>query len=136
MIERKKLYLNFYVFVISLPASVMLIYQLDLIGAALSLLVPRIIAYIYGIPRICKECLFISILEWYSHVFKIILLVVVTYGLAWTIIVLNHNYSVFNLLVAYLISTLIFSIGAFYMAGDEIRVSILNNLQSLRKVFT
>jgi O-antigen/teichoic acid export membrane protein len=128
--------LNFYVFVISLPASVVLIYQLDLIGAALSLLVPRIIAYTYAVPRICKECLLISTLAWYKHILKILLLAVVIYGLAWTIIVLNHNYSVFNLLLTYLVSTLVFSIGAFYMAGDEMRVSILHNLQSVRGVFT
>jgi O-antigen/teichoic acid export membrane protein len=128
--------LNFYVFVISLPASVMLIYQFGLAGAALSLLIPRIIAFIYAIPRICNECLLTSPLQWYIHVLKILLFAIIIYGLSWTTILINHNYSVLNLLLAYLVSTMIFSIGAFYMAGDEIRISILNNLQSVRKVLT
>jgi O-antigen/teichoic acid export membrane protein len=126
---------NTFVLVINLPLTVLLIHLFGLLGAALSLVSSRMVAYIYGIPKICEECLGITAKGWFLHISRIAVLVVFTYGFGWIMLALSGNYTVINLSFAYVVSTLGFLTGAFFLIGNEIRHSISHKLQMIRTVF-
>jgi O-antigen/teichoic acid export membrane protein len=116
--------LNLYVLIFNLPLTFCLIYYFGFVGAALSLLTSRIIGWIYGVPRICKECLKITQLEWYVHILKIFILAVATYGTAWIIIEFNDSYTVINLSLAYILATGAFFTGTLLLIGPELKKTI------------
>ncbi|MCK4786092.1 MAG: oligosaccharide flippase family protein, partial [Desulfobacteraceae bacterium] len=47
---------HFYDLFVTLPATVLLVYYLDLVGAGLSLVLFYVFHYAYAAPRICSEC--------------------------------------------------------------------------------
>jgi O-antigen/teichoic acid export membrane protein len=126
---------NFYILVINIPITVFLIYFYGLVGAGLSFVSARCIAYLYGIRRTCRECLDIPVSEWYVHILRIVILAAATYGIAWSVIAFMGSYTLTNLAIGCLISTVGFLIGSFYMIGDELRRSLFSHFESLRKGF-
>ena len=125
--------LNLYVLIINLPLTFILIFYFGLTGAALSVISSRIISYSYGVPRICKECLKITPREWYAHVLRVFILSTLTYGIAWIVTLINGKFTFLALLTSYIVSTLAFLTGTFYMIGNELRTTMFSYFQSLKK---
>jgi O-antigen/teichoic acid export membrane protein len=123
---------NFLALFIVLPVTGILIYFFGLTGAAFSWVFYHLFAYSYAVPRICSECLGIPVREWYLHIFKILVLIGLTYGLAWTINDLIGNHSILSLSLAYTIGSIAFFIGSYFMIGEELR-NILHQLPKLLK---
>ena len=123
--------INLCVFIFNLPITFVLIYKYGLVGAALSLFTSRIISWFYGVPKICKKCLKIPTMEWYRHIIRIVILAGLTYGISWAVIGVNGSYSILNLSTAFIISTFVFILGAFFMIGLELRMTINRYFQYL-----
>jgi O-antigen/teichoic acid export membrane protein len=126
--------MNFYASFVVLPVTALLIYLFGLVGAGLSWVFYHIFAYSYGVPRMCRECMEISVWKWYLHVLKVFVLTGLTYGLAWTINGLIGNHSIFSLALAYVVGTVAFVIGAYFMIGDELRRTLCSFFKQLPMV--
>jgi len=126
---------NFLALFIVLPATGILIYFFGLVGAGFSWVFYHLFAYSYAVPRICSECLDISVWKWYEHVFKIFVLIILTYGLAWTINEFIGNHSIFSLSIAYIMGSIAFLIGAYFMIGEELKRTLIGFFQTLKRKF-
>lgn len=116
---------NFLALFIVLPITGALVYTLGLSGAALSWVVYHIWAYGYTIRRICKECLEMPPAAWYVHIFRIGLLATATYGTAFLLDRLLAPDAVDAILLAYMIGSIAFVVGAFTLIGDDLRAALL-----------
>ena len=112
-----------------LPLAVILIYYFGLEGAGLAIISRTIFLYAYAIPRICSECLKISVKEWYWHVLKILILIGLTYGMVWFALSIINNYSIFSLAMAYIFATAVFLICSCKMVGDELKETVFSYLK-------
>jgi len=125
---------HFYDLFVTLPATVILIYYLNIVGAGASLVFFYVFHYVYGLPRICSECLIIPVWKWYLHVIRIFVLIGLTYGVGWIILRFLGSYSIPYLASTYIGASIVFLIGAYFMIGDELRESLLQHFQSLRRL--
>jgi len=127
---------NFYALFFVLPITALLIYYYGLKGAGFSFVLYHIFYYIYGVRRICNECLYISIWKWYLHIIKIFSLAILTYGTAWAFLdYYNLTYSIFLLVLAFLGATTLFFVISFLLIGEELKEVILQRFQSLKRLF-
>jgi len=123
---------NFLALFIVLPVTGALIYFFGLNGAGFSWVFYHIFAYSYAVPRICSECLGIPVREWYLHIFKILVLTILTYGLGWAFLELMGYYSIFSLVLAYTGATIVFLTCAYFMINDELKNTLLQFSKALR----
>ena len=79
--------LNLIALVTSTPAAIWLVYQYGLLGGGFSWVVYHLVAYVYGLPRICRECIGISPLAWYTDIGAIAIVAAASYLGAWIIVV-------------------------------------------------
>jgi len=107
------------------PVTTMLVYFFGLTGAASSLVVYQLFLYGYLIPRICHQCLQISVLSWYFQIIRVLVLAAFTYGSAWVLLVVPHSYSLPALTIAYVIASIAFLGGAFLLIGPALRETIV-----------
>jgi O-antigen/teichoic acid export membrane protein len=124
--------MNFYALFISIPVTIALIYFFGLVGAGFSRIFYWVFAYTYGMPRICKQCLFTPVSEWYYHLLKIFLLTGLTYGPAWYIQNALGGGSIASLAIGYSVATIAFAIVAYFMICSGLRETINNHLNMLR----
>jgi len=124
---------NFYALFVVLPVTVLLIYYFGLTGAGLSWVFYHLFYYSYAVPRMCRECMEIPVWKWYLHVLKIFILVSLTYGSAWAIVEFTGTYSIPCLALTYLVASILFLIGAYFMIGDGLRRTIFNHFQALKR---
>ena len=122
---------NIYALIIVLPVTVALIYTFGLTGAGLSVVFNRLFVYSYAVPRVCRECLNIPVIKWYSHVSKIFILALFTYGLAWFALGFMGGKTILNLSLAYICASILFMAGAFSLIGKELRQSVYHHMGSL-----
>lgn len=120
--------LNFMALFVVLPVTASLVYFWGLTGAGFSWVVYHLFAYSYAIPMVCSECLEIPASEWYRPVLKILALVSLTYGVAWVWVAWVGDYTVQNLVLAYVAASCVFVIGAYHMIGGELRKTLLGLL--------
>lgn len=125
---------HFYDLFVTLPVAVLFVYYLDIIGASISVVFLYVFHYIYALPRICAECLGIPTWKWFLHVFKVLVLVGLTYGVAWTIVKLTNSVSLGYLVLAYLLASFVFLTSAYFMITEELRESLLQHFQLLRRL--
>ncbi len=112
---------NFYALFVVLPVTVGLIWKWKLVGAGLSFVFYHLFAYSYGARRIASECLGIAPRNWYLHVLKILALVSITYGAAWSILTLAGLNSIAFLAVAYILASAGYLYAAYLAVGQELR---------------
>jgi O-antigen/teichoic acid export membrane protein len=124
--------MNFYALFVVLPVTVLLIYFFGLIGAGLSWVFYNIFGYFYVVPRICSECLKISVWKWYEHIIKIFALIILTYGLAWIINEFVGNHSIFSLAMAYIGASIVYLIGSYFMINDELKEALFRLFRTLK----
>ncbi len=125
--------LNFYALPVVLPITAILIYFFGLTGAGLSWVFYHIFAYAYGVPRICTECLELKTWDWYWHVLRIFFLVGLTYGVAWIILSSLDTHSILASASAYLIASLVFLTGSYFMVDEGLRETLFCHLQMVKK---
>jgi O-antigen/teichoic acid export membrane protein len=123
---------NFYALFVVLPVTVLLIYYLGLTGAGLSWVFYHIFAYSYGVPRTCRECLEIPVWSWYWHVFRIFVLICLTYGIAWITLCVTGNHSILSLTLAYIGASVVFLTSSYFMIAEELRGSLSKLFQSVK----
>ena len=75
--------LNAWALAAVLPSTVLLIWRWGLTGAALSWVVYHAFAYLYLVPRICRECAGGGTWRWYLDVARFFIPAVAIYGIAW-----------------------------------------------------
>lgn len=124
----------FYDLFISLPATVLLVYYLSLVGAGLSYIFLYAFHYVYALPRICSECLEISVWGWYSHVLRIFALAGLTYGATWGILWFLGFHTILYLSLAYVGASVAFLICTYFMIGNELREFLLQYIQPLKSI--
>jgi O-antigen/teichoic acid export membrane protein len=127
---------NFLALFIVLPVTGILIYFFGLTGAGFSWVFYHLFAYSYAVPRICSECLGIPVREWYLHIFKILVLVILTYGVGWAFLKFIGSYSILSLVLAYTGATIVFLTCAYFMIDDELKNTIVKFLQAGRGRFS
>lgn len=125
-------WVNFYALFIVLPVTVFLIYLFGLVGAGLSLVCYHVFYYLFAIPRICSECMRISTLRWYLHITKIFVLVGLTYGIAWVILGVIGEHSIFSLAAAYVGASIFYLGASYFMIGNELKESLFRLFQRLK----
>lgn len=113
--------LNLYALFAVLPVTVALIVTLGLPGAGFSWVFYHLFAYAYMVPRISREVLQISPFIWYRDVAKVLGLGAVTYGVAWLVVMATGAFTLPVLLVAYLLGTATFVLGAFVLIGPDLK---------------
>lgn len=122
---------NFYALFIVLPIAGLLIYFFGLTGAGFSWVFYHLFAYSYAVPRICAECLEISVSEWYLHVLKIFILIILTYGMAWITLGIIDNHSIPALVTAYIGASIAFLSGGYFMVGKGLRETLFCHFQTI-----
>lgn len=125
--------MNLLALFIVVPVTVLLIFLFGLTGAALSWIFYHLFVYLYGIRRICRECLDISPKEWYTHIIKIIFLSVIIYGTIWLGLRLFNIKSIISLVFYYFIASIIFAFGAYKLMRKELKSTIDGYIQKLKQ---
>jgi hypothetical protein len=69
---------------------------------------------------------------WYSHVLKVYILAVPTYGSAWIFLEFLNVHSVLFLTIAYIGASTIFFVGAYFMIADELRETIFRYMRDIK----
>jgi O-antigen/teichoic acid export membrane protein len=116
--------LNLLAIVVVLPVTVELIYWLGLVGAGLSWVFYHLFAYSYMVPRVCRECLHIPVLDWFVQFFKVAGTAVVVYALAWWLIAVPTSFSIYGLAIAYVIASLVYIAAAYFLIGPELKTTV------------
>ena len=115
-----------YSLVFVIPFSIFAIRRFGVVGAPLGILLLDLVYYVYAVPRFCKFCLKLPLIEWYVHAFKYISLVVIAYGTMLYAIARIGNFDLISLAVGYFAATLIFILGSFFIMGDEVKATIVD----------
>lgn len=126
---------NLYAIFTVLPITLVSIYFFGLSGAAMGWVLYFLFCYAYSVPRICHECMGKPAWFFYGHVLKVFLLTVLTYGVAYGILVVVDIFTISSLSLAYVIASAIFLIGAYFMIGDDLGKTILRHIQSAGNKF-
>ena len=114
-----------------LPITVFAIYFWALSGAAFGWVLYFLFCYAYSVPRICNECLNRPSLVFYSHVLRVFLLIVITYGATYCVLVLFDFTTILSLALSYIAASIMFSIGAFFLISHELRKTIFRHFLTL-----
>ena len=104
-----------------LPVATILVLWLGLVGAAMAWIAYHLFAYGYGLPRICRECLKLPLRSWWAQMLRPMVLIAVTYGLAYA---LARQSSTGVLAAAFVLSSIAYAVGGFAMAGAELRAAV------------
>lgn len=105
----------------SLPIAILLISRLGLTGAGLSWVTYQILAYGYGVPRICRDCLGIRPRQWAWHIAKVSAVAAFTYGFSWVIAYWGGEPSTGALIRAFTIGTILYIPAAYLASGQDLR---------------
>ena len=117
--------LNTYALFVVLPVTALLIVEFGLPGAAFSWVFYHLFAYSYMIPRISRQCLESPAWDWYAQALRVLGLATVTYGVGWLLVSLAGAFTFPILVLAYVLSSAGFGIGAYVMIGPDLRQTIL-----------
>jgi O-antigen/teichoic acid export membrane protein len=116
--------LNLYALFVVLPVTGLLILEFGLPGAGFSWVFYHLFAYAYMVPRICRECLDSPPWGWYLQVSKVLGLAALTYGVAWLLVSGAGAFTLPFLVLAYLLATAAFGVGAYVLIGSDLRQTI------------
>lgn len=123
---------NFYALFLVLPFTVAGIYFYGLNGAAFSWVLYHIFYYVYGMPRICRECLGMPARVWHAHVLKIMASAILIYGGAWTVRALVGSFSIPWVGGTFAAATLIYCAAGFHTMSQETRRAIVDFVKLCR----
>jgi O-antigen/teichoic acid export membrane protein len=107
-----------------LPVTVAFIVAYGMTGAALSWVFYNVFAFVYMVPRICRECLQITVWNWYQQILRSGVLALAVYGAAWLLIGRAGSFSTPALVLGYAAGSVGFAIGAYLLVGRDLRDTI------------
>jgi O-antigen/teichoic acid export membrane protein len=113
--------LNAWALVVILPITVLLVRVWGLDGAALSWVVYHIFAYVYFVPRVCRECAGGDVASWYANVAKFLIPATAIYAVAWLATVAVAGRSPGWLTGAYCVATLVYAVAGWKALSEETR---------------
>ena len=122
---------HFYDLFITFPATILLVVQLGLVGASLSIIVFYLFSYIYWVPRACSACFPFSAWTWYRHVGRIYFLVCATYVVGVALVRQMDLTSIVGTVGAYAGCSLLYMAGAYLIMSDTLKTLLRD---ALRKV--
>ena len=130
---------NFYGLFTVLPATFVLIYFGNriqpgyggLVGAGLSKVVYYFFAYIYGIPRVCRECFKTPPVRWFGRQAGFFAIIILTYGIAWYLQDWLGKSSIVSLAAGYTAGSVIYMIAGYFNIGKELKMTIRSNISML-----
>jgi hypothetical protein len=117
------------------PVSALAIYRFGLSGAGFSMMLLHVFLYLYGLPRVCRECIGIPPRTWYWHVLRIIASALLIYGSAWGLITWVGRFSILALATGYVVASIIYGAVAYELMDDSLRATILHYVTLGRGVF-
>jgi len=119
---------------IILPLSVVLIYFWKLSGAGITWIAYQLFICAYAIPLICRDCLGITPILWYTHVIKIVSLALGIYSISWGIAYITSTDSTLFFVSAYILASLLFGIISYkFLMTSTLKTSLHNYLNALYK---
>jgi hypothetical protein len=124
--------LNVLALLTTLPVTVVLTWQFGLVGAASSWVWYHVFAFVYVVPRICRECLGIEPRVWFLHALRVFCLIAGSYGLAAIVIALFLPPSTPVLVVGYTCATLVFVVAGWRSLVLDSRNALLTVARSVR----
>jgi O-antigen/teichoic acid export membrane protein len=122
---------TFYSLFIIPPLTLLFIYTWGITGAALGWICYFLFAYLYTIPKFFQKCLAVSPITFFKHLLKIFILTGITYGNAWIILSILGSQTLTALIIAYLIGSIFFFIGAYFLMFEDLRKTINNYTRRL-----
>jgi len=123
--------LNLYALIVVLPATVVLVMTLGILGAALSWVAYHLFAYAYAIPRICAQCLDQGAADWFGHLARVAAVAGLGYLPAWLVLKTAGAHSFASSGLAWGAGSLLFLALAYGAMGKELR----GTLQRWKKAF-
>jgi O-antigen/teichoic acid export membrane protein len=109
---------------IVLPIAAVLTYRFGLGGAAMTVVVLNLWIYAYLVPKVCAECLQISVWGWYGHVGRILALAGATYGIGLLVAMTVGSGALIALLFAFLAATVPYLLVVRSVMGGDLRESL------------
>lgn len=116
-----------------LPVTALLIVSYGITGAALSWVFYNLFAYVYIVPKICRETLRIPVWSWYKQVLKSASLAFIAYGLAWELSRSGGSSSLPALFLGYVAASVVFMAAAYLLIGHDLRDTILRLSRTLMR---
>ena len=114
---------NLIALVTVLPLSVVSVWRFGLAGAGLAWVLHHVLAYGYGVPRMCRECLELPTSQWFAGVLRIMALALVTYGPAFVIAAALGS-GIVVLSVSFALATAAYAALGFLTMGRELRPAV------------
>jgi O-antigen/teichoic acid export membrane protein len=115
---------NLYALVVVLPVTIVLIILYGLPGAGFSWVFYQLFTWVYMVPRVCRECLQVPTWTWFAHVFRVLGLAAITYGVAWLVVSATGSFTLPVLVAGYVVATAAFAAGAYVMIGTDLRLTL------------
>jgi O-antigen/teichoic acid export membrane protein len=123
---------NLQTLLIMLPTTFVLVWRLGLVGASLSWVVYHLFAYVYMVPRLCRDCLHTSPIAWYVHVARALGLGTLTYGVVFLAINRDASASLPALALGYAGASAVYLLGSYRYIGNDLRLTARDTLRGLR----
>ena len=111
---------NLWALLLSLPATIVLIIRLGLVGAGLAWIIYHLLLYAYMAPRVSRECLQLPARDWFANLAKPVLAAASVYGPAWAIAWIAGS-TVTALAMAWIVATAAFTALAFPLIGSDLK---------------
>ena len=121
-----------YSLIFVIPFSVFAIRRFGLVGAPLGLLMLDIVYYVYAVPKYCKLCLKLPVIEWYVHAFKYISLIIIAYGPMLYAVISTEKFDLVFLIAGYFASTFVFILGSFFVVSGEFKGVIVDFIKLIK----
>jgi O-antigen/teichoic acid export membrane protein len=116
--------LNLLALFVVTPITLVLILSLGLVGAGLSWVVYHVFAYAYMVPRVCRECLELPVLEWFKQFAKVLGTGLLAYGAAWLAIVIPTGSTIVGLALAFVAGSAVYLLAAYLLIGPELKLTV------------
>ena len=127
--------LNLLALLLVLPMTAALTYIWGVNGAASSLIWHYLLAYVYAVPRVCRQCCDFNAWTWYRHIARVFGTIAVTYGTAWGVLALLEARSIPALAVAYVTATIAYAVIGWLMIGPGLKGTIRGHALGLAGLF-
>lgn len=115
---------NIWSSIIVLPATVILVIWMGLLGAAVSWVVYHVFVLAYMVPAVCRTCLDMKAKTWYLEFSKVVAVAAFAYGIVWWSVSVVGARSVSGLIIAYCVGSALFAGGAYALMGSSIRLLV------------
>jgi len=112
------------------PIAFLATARFGLTGAAMGWVVYHLVAYVYGLPRMCREGMGVSTRSWLSRQAGPMALLAGCYGLAFLLGFGIGGGSTGALLASYLLATIVYVVAGFRLLGSEIKDALWARLRA------